>query len=173
MGKSAEREEQSHTVQDCPEVELLYRHLLSSIEQNTAHYNFLMQRILTSAGFLSLAFTVLVVQYPGLLRDALTSYKPAMFALALSILASVAVFLYHFVAAVRPQAARPIYAPKFLKEDFGKEPCEVYSQLASDMNQALDFGRERNGAIATHLDYIVKSALLGLLLLGFLIVYAS
>ena len=173
MVKNGDREEQPHATQDCPERELLYHHLLSSIKQNTTHYNFLMQRVLTSAGFLSLAFTVLVVQYPGLLRDALTSYNPAMFFWALGILASLAVFIYNFWQAVVPQKFSPVYDPSLLEEDYGDEPCAVYGRLIADTNDALGKNNQLNSALARKLDIIVTSALVALVLMGGLIIYAT
>jgi len=172
MGKN-EQEEQDHTAQGCPERELLYRHLLSSIEQNTTHYNFLMQRILTSAGFLSLAFTVLVVQYPSLLRGALASHNPALFFWAIGILASLAVFVYNFWQAVVPQKFSPVYDPSLLEKDYGDEPCAVYGRLIADTNDALGKNNQRNSALARKLEVIVASALVALVLMGGLIIYAA
>jgi len=173
MGKKNNQEGQSDTEQACPELELLYRHLLASIRESSERYNYLLQRVLAAGGFLSLAFTILVVQYPHLIRGALASYKPAMFALGASILASLGVFLYNFVAAASPQDARPIYDPKFLDEDFNKESCDIYAQLTSEMREALKVNNAKNERIARRLELVVASALLSLVLLGILVIIAS
>jgi len=173
MGKKNTRKNQLNTARACPELELLYEHLLASIQESSARYNYLMQRVLAAGGFLSLAFTILVVQYPHLIREALTSYRSAMFALGASILASLGVFLYNFVVAMNPQAARPIYDPKFLDEDFNKEPCDIYAQLTSEMREALKTNNQKNEQFAKRLERIVASALLSLVLLGVLVIIAS
>lgn len=168
-----EKREEAASTRECEHLEVLYHHLMAAIEDSSRGYDALMQRVLITASFLTLALGTLMGEHAALFRESMFSVSGLLNFLSLGALFAMVVFIAAFWLAAKPKRARAVYAPSAMKDDFHKTPCELYEQLASDLAKTLKESERLNGSLGALLLAVITSALAALVLLGILVVYAT
>ena len=167
------REEKAASARDCEHLEVLYHHLMAAIEDTSRGYDALMQRVLITASFLTLALGTLMGEHAALFRESMFSCSGLLNFLSLGALLAMVTFIVTFWLAATPKKTRAVYAPSAVDTDRHKDACELYNQLVSDLKETLKKNKGLNSELGVLLSWLVTSALLALVLLGVLVVYTA
>jgi len=154
----------------CPELELLYRHLMEEFRLLERAWAHMQQRVFTAAGLVSVALGVFVSGNPEVLAYPFKAGRPWLAALETVFLLFTFALLVYFWLAVRPQKVPGLYSTEWFCQDYHESLCQLYARITSDLTKVIRLQEERNQEMARILAWASATAVLTLVSLAVLVV---
>jgi len=153
----------------CPELELLYRHLMEEFKLLKGAWSQMQQRVFTAAGLVSVALGVFVSGNPEVLAYPFKAGRPWLAALETVFLLFTFALLASFWLAVRPQKGPGLYSTEWFGQDYQESLCQLYARVTSDLTKVIRLQEERNQEMARILAWASATAVLALISLAVLV----